>query len=506
MRRVVAFFTLIVLMICTANFQQAVAGELHRQRAEYSGNSLAFLRRTATAVARDTTLRFGEWGLAIMDVATGEMLVEINSDKSLEPASNLKLFTTAAGLKYLGPDFRFKTRLNDRGEIRQGLLRGDIVIVGGGDPTLGSNQVTGSREADDVVSTWVTAVQQAGIRQIRGDIVADISYFDPITIPDGWLWMDIGNYYGAGATALCFMDNQYYLFFQPAKNVGDPASIITTKPAVPGLSFVNCMSTGPVGSGDNGYIYGGPGEMMRLLHGTIPAGVAAFSIKGSLPDPALFCAQMLKTNLQQNGVSVSGDARVSCEPASPGENLTILYSPPLRDIVYWINKKSINLYTEVLLKHLGKIKYGQGSFEQGILALNYFLTEHQISLSGMHLFDGCGLSPLDVITPRQMTLLLRVMAQDSLFIDFYNSLPIVGSKEDDGHLGHLAQLCRGTAAENNVRAKTGLIERVRAHSGYVHSRSGRLLCFAMIANDYSGSWRQIDRLHAKMMIAMANLE
>jgi D-alanyl-D-alanine carboxypeptidase/D-alanyl-D-alanine-endopeptidase (penicillin-binding protein 4) len=334
-------------------------------------------------------------------------------------------------------------------------------------------------------------------------MIADVSFFDPILIPDGWLWMDIGNYYGVGPNSLCVHDNLYYLYFKPGKKVGSPAAVLNVNPEIPGLKFNNYMKTGPVGSGDHGYIYGGTGGFTRILRGTIPAGVNRFAIKGSIPDPALFFIQTLKKQLEKNDIKISKSVVVSNNQAAVDNIILEHDSPPLREIVYWINKKSINLYTEVLLKHLGKSNFGIGNFENGIKALKNFLREQGVPLEGLHLYDGSGLSPLNAITTKQMTLLLKNMTSRSMFHDFFNSLPIAGSDSDDGQLGHL---CRGTAAANNLRAKTGLIARVRAHSGYVKTRSGRLLCFSMVANDHTGRARIIDRLHEKLMIQMAEMD
>lgn len=461
------------------------------------------LKQTVLEVSENSLLKHGEWSCTVIDVESKKPIVDLNSNKSVAPASNLKLFTTAAALVELGSEFRFKTTLGFTGQAVGEVLEGDLVIVGCGDPTLGSTQVKGNKGLNKILERFAEAVHELGIKKINGKIVADISYFDPISIPDGWPWVDIGNYYGAGPSALCIHDNFYSLYFKPGKKVNDPATILYTTPKIPGIEFVNYMKTGPVGSGDNGYIYGGTGGHSRILRGTIPAGVNRFSIKGSIPNPPLFFIQSLKEQLNKTGISVAKDPAIAISSIPISHEIFSIQSPSLKEIVYWINKKSINLYTEVLLKHLGKITFGAGSFENGIKAIEEFVTSQGVPTEGMFLFDGSGLSPQNAITTKQMAILLRSMALDSTFENFYNSLPIAGVRDDDGQLGYL---CRGTAAANNVRAKTGLINRVRAHSGYVKTKSGKLLCFSMIANDHTGSTRQIDRLHEKVMVELANLK
>ncbi len=461
---------------------------------------ISALNKKAQDICRDPLLQYGEWSFFVMEAASGQTQVEINGDKSLVPASNLKLFTTAAALTYLGPNYRFSTELGYAGSLNKGILAGDLIVVGGGDPTLGSKQVAGSRNMEEVILEWVRAVRRAGIKRIAGSITADISYFDPISTPDGWLWVDIGNYYGAGPSALCFNDNLYYLYFKPALKTGGKAEVLYTQPKVKGLTFQNYMTTAPVGSGDRGYIYGGPGEMKRMLRGTVPVGTEPPAIKGSLPDPARFCVQSLRDKLEGEGILVDKGVKVSMKSTRLSRKLLTIKSPPLRDIVFWTNKKSLNLYAEVLLKQIGRKEHGDSRFENGLKTLKDFLYKRQIPLEGMHLTDGSGLSPFNAITTRQMVLLLRSMAQDRNFFDFYNSLPVAGLPADEGGMSHL---CYGTAAAGNLRAKTGTITRARAHAGYVNTKTGRLLCFCIIANDFVGDFRKIDRLHEILMNQLA---
>ncbi len=493
----------VVCLILLLNLFFADISALGMEESFAGQNELSALIEKAKDICRDPALRHGQWSFFVMEAASGQTHVEINGDKSLVPASNLKLLTTAAALAYLGPDYRFSTELGYTGFLKEGVLSGDLIVVGGGDPTLGSQQVTGSRDMEAVVLEWARAVRRAGINRINGSVIADISYFDPISISDGWPWVDIGNYYGAGPSALCFNDNLYYLYLKPAKKTGGQAEVLYTKPEVKGLTFDNYMTTGPAGSGDQGYVYGGPGEMRRILRGTIPAGIDYLAIKGSLPDPAFFCGQVLRDRLQKEGIKVEKGVMDSMKSIVLSEKLLTIKSPPLRDIVFWINKRSINLYAEVLFKQIGLKNNGDSRFENGIKALKGFLHKRQISVEGMHLADGSGLSPLNAITTRQMVLLLRSMAKDRNFVYFYNSLPVAGLSSDEGGLGHL---CQGSAAAGNLRAKTGTLKRVRAHAGYVNTKTGRLLCFCIIANDFLGDLNNIDRLHEILMTQLALLE
>ncbi len=315
----------------------------------------------------------------------------------------------------------------------------------------------------------------------------------------------MGNYYAAGTSGLCINENLYHLYFKPAKKVGKKATVIRTEPKIPGLVFFNHMKTGPVGSGDKGFIYGAPWQYYHQLEGTIPAGVKEFSIKGALPDPAKFAAQSLYNRMIKNDITVTGQIFTERElngSDKARKQFHVIKSPPLKEIIYRLNKRSVNIYSEQLLKIIGKEFKGEGTLENGILVLEDWLEKRNIYTEGLFIHDGSGLSRANATTTRFFAELLSSVCSDTFFESYYNSLNIAGDPNDTGYM---KQMCKGTRAAKNVRGKTGLINRVRAHSGYVTTRSGKLLCFSMIANDYQGSVRSVDKLHEKIMIQLAEL-
>jgi D-alanyl-D-alanine carboxypeptidase/D-alanyl-D-alanine-endopeptidase (penicillin-binding protein 4) len=265
------------------------------------------------------------------------------------------------------------------------------------------------------------------------------------------------------------------------------------------------MKTGKKGSGDNGYIYGAPWQWLQQLEGTIPAGVKEFSIKGALPDPAKFTAQYLKKEFEKTGISIQGLPLKIQETKKQQSKRKLLYthsSPHLKEIVYHLNKRSVNLYAEQLLKLLGKKIKGQGTLESGLDVITAWLQENNISDDGLFLLDGSGLSRANAVTTKFFVELLEGMSNKPTFNTFYNSFPIAGDPDDNGTMRHL---CKGSVAAKKLRAKTGGHNRVRAHTGYVYLKSGDLICFSMIANNYSGTDRTIDKLHEKIMIELAAL-
>ena len=468
--------------------------------------SNAQINKTITEISNHKNLKSGRWSFYAKNTITGKIIADYRGDKIMYPASNLKLLTTAVALDKLGSNFQMNTKIEYNGEISsKGELIGNLFIRGEGDPTLGSTEMDGVLPYDSLFMAWIDKFKEKGIVKISGDIIANDSYLDYMPLPGGWTWDDIGNYYGAGTSGLCFNENMYHLFFKPAKNIGGKATVIRTEPNIQNLKFINHMQTGKKGSGDNGYIYGAPWQYEHQLEGTIPAGVKEFSIKGALPDPAKFAAEYFKKSCIQNGIIVSGKAETIREHMNNSSNrkeLISYTSPPLKDIVYRLNKKSNNLYTEQLLKILGKkYNYG-GTYESGLEVNKKWLKDNGISTENLFLQDGSGLTRSNGVTTKFMVELLIVMASKTSFPDYYNSLPIAGDSTD---IGGINKLCVDTKAANNLRAKTGGHNRVRSHSGYVHNQSGDLICFSMIANDYRGSSRKIDKLHEKIMIQLANL-
>ncbi len=451
-------------------------------------------------------LKSAGWSVYAKYLDTGEEIINYNSGQSLAPASNLKLFTTAAALDYLGEDFRYETNLYYDGEIdSSGILNGNIYFVGSGDPTLGSNLVESSLPLDLLMDSIVTVIKSLSIRNINGNIYADDLLFDGQLIPDEWNWIDLGNYYAAPVSALTIHDNLYYLYFKPGKHPGDDAAVLRTEPSVPGLKFINFMKTGETGSGDNGYIYNAPWRYEAVLRGSIPMGENEFSIKGSLPDPPLFAIQYLKKKLENNGISVTGNTvKLSSRPDYKSKHFLItILSPPLKDIVYIINKKSNNLYTELLLKKISQKINGIGGTLDGTSLIKKFLGNNGIDTDGLLLFDGSGLSRENAITTKMMADLLTILPGKKYFESFYNSLAIMGNPDD---IGYFKNTGRGTALENNVRIKSGVIEGVRAYSGYLKNKNGRKIVFSMIANNFNGEGSEVTAIHRNILLILANLK
>ena len=232
-----------------------------------------------------------------------------------------------------------------------------------------------------------------------------------------WLWEDLGNYFGAGASALSFHENTYSLFFKPGA-LGSEAKIVKTEPSIARLELKNEVTTGPEDSGDQAWVFGSEFSFVQHVRGTIPAGVLEFSIKGMIPDPAVFCAELLESSLKQKGVVFHHQQKAPKEK----KIFHITSSPSVEEIVYVTNQKSINLYAEHLLKQIGVQTSGEGTCASGLSGLKAFLEKKGVPTSGMLLSDGSGLSQKNLLTARQLTTFLRAMKSSEHFSVFYDSL------------------------------------------------------------------------------------
>ncbi len=458
-------------------------------------------QRAIDALAGDSDLAHAGLGICVVDVESGQVIASNEDQRSMIPASNLKVLTTATAIGLLGADFRFKTELRYSGTIdANGVLNGNVWIVGYGDPTLGSDQMEEAEDLSAVMTKFRMALQQKGIRKINGHIIGEDSYFTSSVNAPNWHWIDIGNYYGAGVWGLNIHENLYYLHFQQSSRLGSTPAVASVEPSIPELRFINDITSAGSGTGDNAYIYGAPFSYERYLRGTIPVGNGRFTIKGAMPDPPLFAARELEACLQAVGILTSESALSSRQAKLRGTELgesNILvthYSPTLEQIVERANIKSVNLYCETLLKTLGKEKGKEGSIDGGIDVVKDFWEGRGMSFKGIFLEDGSGLSARNVVTANFLANLLRKIALDKKIFDpIYNSLPIAGQS------GGMKYLLRGTAAAGKVRAKTGTLGRVRAFTGYATTRSGKLLAFSMMANDYECSSSEIRQKLAVVM-------
>lgn len=417
----------------------------------------------------DSQLKYGLSSLTVLNAQTGEVMFSKNSNIGLAPASTLKTVTSITAFNLLGADFRWQTTLGYNGEIKNGVLNGDLVITGGGDPTLGSDRFDQTKP-EMLLNRWMEAIKAAGIKRIDGRIVGNDSLFGTQITPMGWIWQDIGNYYGAGATSLSWKENEVGLKFRAGSKTGDKTVLAETVNN-PQITFVNEVLTGAPGSGDNVYAYSAPYTDIVYLRGTYGADLKK-TIMISMSDPALNMAEELRKALTFAGITskeATTSRRLNLLQQIYSSNVRVLdtySSPKLAEVIYWFNQKSINLYGENILKTIALKQGKTASTENGVSEVQKFWKNKLgIDQNAIAILDGSGLSPENRITSLAMTSIFQSAIKEPWFKDFYLSLPL----------------------NNAMRMKSGSIRNVLAYSGYHKSSSGANLVFSFIVNNYNGS-------------------
>ncbi len=449
-------------------------------------------------------LRCAQWSLSAKYVDTGEIIINENSESALAPASGLKLLTTAAALDMLGSEFKFKTKLYYTGNIiSDGILNGNLILVGAGDPTFGSSNFDEKYNLNSVSTIFISTLKKFNIKTINGKFIIDNSLFSGSNISRLWFWEDLGNYYGAQVSALSINDNLYKLHLSSKNKIGSKINILGTEPKQK-IKFENHLKASHKYSGDNAYIYSAPNQYFSILRGTIPAGKNIFTIKGSIPNPAKFALDFFVNLLHKNKINVLKKSKISGKKINLSEAKLLIEftSPPLSEIVKFTNKKSFNLYAETLLRILAIANHKTGSLKNGIKFLKKYMINLNLDILSLNIYDGNGLSRSNTISTNLMTEFLRKIKTKKYFSVFYNSLGIAGKIDDISAFKYFG---KGTIIENNAHIKSGYMEGVRSHSGYVKSKSGRLIAFSFIANNFSGSVKKINEIHKLLMIKLAEL-
>jgi serine-type D-Ala-D-Ala carboxypeptidase/endopeptidase (penicillin-binding protein 4) len=467
------------------------------------GSSAEPPRAAAAAAAADPTLlalrsdlarmvggsgfRNDRWSVLVVSLERGDTLFAHDAHVPLAPASNMKLFTSAAGLYYLGPDYRFSTYLVSHGAVRNGVLDGDLILYGTGDPTISSR--FGDRLGP--LRAFADSVAALGIREIRGAVVGDASYFTGPGAGDGWQDSYINAGYAATSSALSFLENVATLEIRPGAEAGWRPEI-RLRPGGEGIAIVNQART--VASGATSIhvsrsAYDGPivvrGQIARSNPGvtrTVPIG-----------DPERYMAAALRELLEERGIVVHGGVGAVADPSAsvisgrttfapafeggaPVRVLAVHTSPPLLRVLEIVNQRSHNLMAEQVLRAVGRVVYGEGTVEAGGRAVLAMIEAETGRVpDGLVIHDGSGLSVLNRASAASLVDLLAMMPNSRDWEAYWSTLPEAGTPSG------LRRMYR-TPAEQNLRAKTGTISNVSALSGYVRAANGERLAFAIIAN------------------------
>lgn len=433
----------------------------------------ADLKTDVDKLLQNPALAHSITGILVASLKDGRTLYEQNADLMLIPASNQKLLTSTAALHRLGADFRFVTRLWVTGQIdEQGVLHGDLILQGGGDPTLLLKDIEAMAEA----------VEKAGIRRVEGYLLYDESLFDGIRRGWDWAWDDEPYYYSPCLSAICVERNAVTVFVSPGEQVGDPPRI-RLFPPTDYLLVRNEATTSPAGTPSTITITREHARNIAIVRGQIPLDARPDSVRQALSveEPPRYAMWLLREALGKRGITTRYHTSL---PDRVPEGARLLYtrtSPPLSEILPLLNKPSDNLIVECLMRTLGAVAYREGSAAAGERAMLEFLKEAGLDLSALNIVDGSGLSRRNQVSARNLVTLLRYMASHPQAKVFIDSLPVAGVD------GTLRNRMVNTPAQGKVRAKTGSLGRVSTLSGYLTTQAGEELVFAILMNNYNGS-------------------
>jgi D-alanyl-D-alanine carboxypeptidase/D-alanyl-D-alanine-endopeptidase (penicillin-binding protein 4) len=499
-RSIARLFFVFVLAVAPALAESAVKPSASAGR----------LQEHISALLNSPDLAHGFWGIEVISLATGETLYAQNSDKLFTPASNTKLFTTAATLALIGPDYKFRTTVETAGTLdRYGRLSGDLVLVGHGDPNLSGRELPydlRTQRNDDPIQaleSLADALVQKGVKYVDGDIVADDSYFAFERYGEGWSQDDLVWADGAPVSALTVNDNVLFVNILPADRAGEKA-FVSIKPFADYYRLDNRIVTTPAGTGRKFYVNREPGSTVLTLWGNLPLDDAGTTEALAIEDPAEFAAGLFRQLLEKRGIVIYGRQRTrhtelaslstftataiapshegsggASRPLKSDQPITLASyeSKPLAEDVRVINKVSQNLHAEILLRLLGRERGTAGTVEAGLEVLRAFLTQAGIASDQYVFYDGSGLSRQNLATPHSIVQLLRYASSQPWSAAYKSSFPVAGMD------GSLSERLNAPRLQKRVLAKTGSLGGVKALAGYAATDSGQNVVFAIISNN-----------------------
>lgn len=447
---------------------------------------------------KDNDLLHASYGICILDAKTGKLIKEYNSNLGLIPASTLKIVTTGAALGILKKNYNYKTHYSIlyKGDSIANSTQTILKITGSSDPSFNSSYFYNNDSL--FFSNLLTKLKKNNITKLHS-IIVDNSCIDN-SIPSNWIWGDIGNYFGSGANGLSYKDNKFSIFYNSGE-INSKAKIESISPKYISKKIKIETDVLSYGTEDEAIVYGSPFDYNRKISGTIPANKKSYEVEAQMPEPEKYFTDDLKNALKHQTTFSEIDTLITDINSFKSKWIYTHTSPALDKIIYFTNLKSNNHYAESLLKTIGAFKSNkQGTTNNGIDEIEKYWESKGIDTKGLHMVDGSGLSRANTITTKIQAQILSKIFNDSLIYDSFNkSLPVAGKS------GSMTNLCKDSFAENNMRAKTGYINRVRSYCGYVKTKSGKTLAFSVIFNNYDCSAKEMKLKIEKLLIKMADL-
>ncbi len=437
------------------------------------------------------------WAFSAYNITQDSVIASHNEQLRLVPASTLKILTTGTILE-ISKNFRFKTVFGYKGKInKNGVLDGDILIKGYGDPTLGNTYFGKETTIDSVFTKVYNKLKQLQISNINGNIIADASLFGYTLQPPGYLWEDVGNYYGSGVSSLNINENRIKITFQSGQTIGSPTQIIYTDFHPDSIEYINILTSGPKNSGDNAYIFSSPLQSKYVIIGTIPSERKEFTIYGANPNPAASYGYFLMKFLNHKEIQINGNIKVKY--SSDTINYTSFYthlSPHIHKIIELINTNSHNMSSEAVFRSIAYLHKQQTDYKSASESITEIWKSVGIDVSKIQIEDGSGLSRKNLLTTDFLTNYLTIISKRDYFQNFYNSLSIAGKT------GTLSNWFKKSIAENNIRAKTGSMSNIRSIAGYITNKNGDLITFAFIINGHSINTSELKQKIETLLIAL----
>ena len=420
------------------------------------------IQKAFAAFEKDELLKHAISSLYVIDAKTGQVVFDKNSQVGLAPASTQKIITSITAFELLGRDYRYKTEFG----IIKGQDKKNFYIKPSGDPTLGSWRWEFTRE-ETILSSIKKNLQAEKIYGVTINTNGWLQH----AIPDGWIWQDVGNYYGAASGLINWRENQYDVVLKSGNTIGDIVEIVETKPGLYGYNFISLVRSAKEGTGDNAYIYFPVGQSSIIIKGTIPVKQNSFKISGAFPDPEKQFIATLSKTLKENFIDTLSHyiGYTDSVNRNPIQSLYTHYSPSLDSIIYWFIKKSINLYGEALIKTFAYEKQGFGSTDSGVAIVKKFWKDKGLDEDELNIYDGSGLSPLNRVTTHAQVEILKYAKTKNWFPYFLKSLP----------------------EYNGMTMKSGTISDVKGFCGYHKAKDGKEYIFSFLVNNYSGKSSQL---------------
>lgn len=470
-----------------------------------------------SAILAQSEMARGFWGIEITSLTTGETLFSQNADKLFTPASNTKLFTTAAALSLIGPDYKFRTSVETNGLLdKHGRLSGDLLLVGRGDPNLSGRELPYDLRTQrndhpiKVLEDLADSLVQKGVKYVDGDLVADDSYFAFERYGEGWSQDDLVWGDGAPVSALTVNDNVVFVNILPADRAGERA-FVTIVPFADYYHIDNRIMTTPAGTARRIFFNREPGSTSLTLWGEMPIDDKGANEALAIDDPAAFAGELFRSLLEKRGITVYGHERTrhtelaglstfsvtATAEARGGEGdvprlqsnqgmvLATFESKPLLEDIRVINKVSQNLHAEILLRLLGREKGNAATIDSGLEVMRGFLSKAGIPADQYVFFDGSGLSRQNLVTPHAVVALLHYAFEQPWGPGFRETLPVAGVD------GSLADRFKGTAAQGRVYGKTGSLGGVKTLSGYLTTNRGDKIAYAILTNNFNVSAKKV---------------